>query len=247
MRLIRTFLSIIAITAISAISAQAAAVPITGVIINVAGQTIQLPASADGSVRIGDPISIVNVGQIVARIDSLNALLDADPFIAYGIAVTNLSAVPLTFNFSFSSPYLGGPYNSLESSHSSSVTDSGSRPDGSITVSPVLPLTNIHNPHIDGVPVTAANLGAGCALAGAPGFSASCNTNPLVAVPVSTFATGFFDVTVGFTLSPNDIYTANGRVELKNTAVQESGTFTLLGLGLTAIGFVSCRRRSKAL
>ena len=167
---------------------------------------------------------------------------DPDPFIGYGVAVTNFTGAPLGFLFAFFSPYLGGPYNTLDSSHSSSVTDSGAQPNDSVVVTPTDASGFVHVPHIDGGTVPAANIGVGCTVnpPGPAGGSDACELNSFLSVPVATLPAGFFDVFVGFTLSANDIWSGNGRVELRNE-VPEPVSLALVGLGLGAV--VLIRRR----
>jgi hypothetical protein len=242
MRFFRLTTVVLALTVFGAITAQATIAPVGGVNIDIAGQTFQVLTNSDGLLNLTTPIDVLVNDTMVAEVTMLSAQMEKDPFIAYGIAVTNFAPVTLPFSFNFFDNYTGGPYNSLNSSHSSSVTDSGANPDGIVVVTPVL--TRIHTPYIDGVNVAGAALGAGCTETGPPGFSQDCNTNVFVTVPVSTMAAGTFGVQVAFNLSGNDIYTSNGRVQLNRVSTPEPSSFLLLGLGLSALFVI--RRRSHA-
>lgn len=164
-----------------------------------------------------------------------------DPFVAYGAAVTNFSAVPMTFSFIFSTPYVGGPYTTLQSSHSSSVTDSGSKPDGAIQVGLQKGFTHVHSPLLDGIGILGGSRGDGCNLTGKAGFSDTCDNSSTPNVAILSAASGVLSVQLRFVLSPGDIYTANGRVEIANP-VPEPATYAMAGVALLAAALY--RRRS---
>jgi|GEM_PF-2620826 len=153
-----------------------------------------------------------------------------DPFVDYGIAVKNFSGAPLMFTFVFLAGYGGGPYTLLDSSHSSSVTDGGN---GLVVVTPGMK-ADIHTPELDGTDFLAAAIGMGCAPAGAPGFSAACEAGNSMGHAIASAVAGTLAVTVSFTLSPGDIYTANGRVEIYNNPIPEPSTYAMAvaGIGL---------------
>jgi len=175
------------------------------------------------------------------EISSLFASFKEDPFIDYGFAVKNFTGAPLSFLFVFSTPYMGGPYSVLSSSHSSSVTDGGN---GTVTVATDTKAA-IHTPSLDAADVLGGALGVGCMPAGAPGFSAGCEAPAgVVGLPIVSLAAGTLAITVSFTLSPGDIYTGNGRVEIGNAVIPEPGTYALALAGFGAL-FLVHRRRAR--
>jgi hypothetical protein len=227
-------LKLLSLCAILAVSVNAASIDImvgSGTVTPTPSKVTELP---DGSQLFEfDEIS----DNETFEISSLFVSFKEDPFVDYGFAVKNFAGAPLSFLFVFTTPYVGGPYSLLDSSHSSSVTDS-SPTDGTVTVT-TDKKASIHTPAIDGVDIVGGALGVGCAPAGAKGFSAVCEAPAgVVGFPVATLAAGTLSITVSFTLSPGDIYTANGRTEIYNGAViPEPSTYAMAigGLGLLLV------------
>jgi len=218
---------------------------LTGLIIDPSGEgseIVEISASPDpgGS---GFSAQVNFVGSLGAVIGSIAT--DADPFIDYSFGVINFTSSDLTFSFLFFSPYAGGPFGGLRSSHSSSATDGGVA-DGSVVVSADALTGFVHNPILDGVDVTSAALGTGCTLAGAPGFSDSCDGFSLLTVPIVSAASGIFGVRIEFTLSPGDALSLNGRVELieePGEPIPEPTYAAVVGLALVGLSLVRRSRR----
>lgn len=171
-------------------------------------------------------------------------LFNTDPFVQYSLGVTNLALVPTTFTFFLATPFGGGPYSTLLSSHASNVTDGGPTPNGSVEVTPSGGAL-IHRPQINGVETAVGQFGDGCTPSGSPSFSAFCDVGSgSFAIPAVS-GPGTLGVTVAFTLSPGDSYAATGRVEIFDgrgtTGVPEPSAF-ILGVGVLA-GLVYYRRR----
>ncbi|HYP13106.1 MAG TPA: PEP-CTERM sorting domain-containing protein, partial [Bryobacteraceae bacterium] len=173
-----------------------------------------------------------------------------DTFIDYGFSVKNNTDVALDFVFVFRSPFVGGPYNVLGSAHGGNLIN-GTGAGGTDDTVALLPFgqANVHQPFIVGIG-DVNGLNTGCAAeVGSPG-SLACPVapDPSVSVtPIATGATGVFGVRVQFTLSPGDLYAANGRIELATSGdpvVPEPGTYALLASGLIGIVAVARRRRA---
>ena len=162
---------------------------------------------------------------------------DADPFVEYSLAVKSFLDAPLTFSFTFTTPFIDGPWGVLQSSHSSSATDgktSQSPLNGSVTVGLAAGQSFVHVPLIDGADVAAGGISTGCALSGPNGFSDGCAGFSNVVTGVSpTDATGTLGARVAFELSKTDLYSANGRVEL--LPIPEPGTLLLVGAGALSL------------
>jgi hypothetical protein len=165
-----------------------------------------------------------------------SALLDVDPFIDYAFTALNLNENAFEFAFLFLTPYVLGPYNTLLSEFSSTVTDTlGS---GGAAVAPSGAFMAI--PQIDSVDVAGAELGVGCTPLMAPGATVDCDPFSSSSVAVSTAANGNFGVLISFFLSGGDSISAQGRVELTDASVPEPVSLVLMGLGISV---VAARRR----
>jgi hypothetical protein len=237
----KRYLIIAALTVYGAMANAATMVIPPPVQIQIDGRIIEVP---DVKPDVQKDVLVYNWGNLLGNlgISNMTVAQKWDPFVAYGVAVSNFTAVPISFTFIFSTPYVGGPYTLLSSSHSSSVTDSGSKPDGSIMVGTQAGYTHIHLPILDGIGVAGGNRGDGCALLGTPGFSDACDNSSTPNVAVLSAASGILSVELRFVLSPGDIYTANGRVELLDRVVPEPATYAMAGVALLAAALY--RRRS---
>jgi len=171
---------------------------------------------------------------------------NADPFLDYSFGVMNLTASNLTFSFLFLSPYDGGPFGVLKSSHASSVTDGGAAPDGAVVVKPDAATGFVHNPMVDGSLVTAAAISPGCTLAAPPGFSDNCQGFSFITVPVASGLAGTFGVKIEFNLAPGDLMALTGRVELLQSLsepIPEPAYTAIIGLALVGLSVTRRFRR----
>jgi len=166
----------------------------------------------------------------------------ADALLSFNFFALNFGEDAQLFSFTFSSPYNLGPYDTLETQFSSTVSDDFALGDGGAAAASADVSGFTMVPDIDGTPIGAGSLGLGCAISGSAGFiDATCDALSTASVAVSTLASGSFSATVAFFLSSGDSVTGQGSLLLKNTAVApEPVTMALLGLG---IGAVTMRRR----
>lgn len=155
-----------------------------------------------------------------------------DPFVQFSFGIANFTAAPLNYFFIFATPYTDGPYDTLTSSLSSSVTDGGQRPNGLVTVDPFL---------LDAVvdDTTYLSLLTPCLRAGAAGFSLNC-PDAMGTTSLFSAATGTLALALSFRLSPRDLVSINGRADLLRRQVAEPMTAATLGVGLIAL--VALRR-----
>jgi hypothetical protein len=173
------------------------------------------------------------------KITSMTLLTDSDPYVAYAFGLINISGSPANFSFLFTTPYVGGPYDTLRSTHSDSFTNNVGN-----TFTLGLHTQNgksfIHQPNVNGADLGGIN--KGCTVTKSGSFSGNCESGTTVDVPGLYAATGTLSVLVSFNLSAGDGYSANGKVELLNT-VPEPATCALIGGAL--IGLCLFVKRSR--
>ena len=232
----------VALTLCCASFSSAAVTQLPAVQLTVNGNAVQLDASLSFDDTFGVWLSDFQGAGNGWSVTNGHASFVPDPFIDYGFSVKNLSAAAETFTFTFSVPFSDGPYNVLDSSHTSGVTDGRPNPTGTVTVTPGSGFTFVHNPQVDGVFIAGSAISTGCALTGTPGFSSSCQGGSFSTVTFGpTNAAGTLSVIVSFVVSPQDIYNASGQVSL--SAVPEPATGLALFAGMAVLFSVIARRR----
>ena len=230
MRLTRTLALAVGMTFIAG-AAHAATIQLDrlergSVKVNLLGRDLKFEADESGKINRTESV-IDSRGREMARI-VMDVVLEADPFISYGTTVLNFSSSPLAFAITYSSPYIDGPWDILDSSHSSSVTDNNRNGNVTVTTSGF-----VHTPHVDSNVIPGTSIGTGCNVSGTPGFSGTCHTSSFFSVPITpTPGTGTFDVAIALNLSARDIWTGNGRVELRSSVPDEVSTALLLVLAV---------------
>jgi hypothetical protein len=163
----------------------------------------------------------------------------ADVILDFTFDATNDQENAQLFTYDFVLPFATGPYDTLSSQFSTTVTDLDNT--GAAGVFPADASGFMMVPSIDATQILAAALGAGCTPLGAPGFTATCDPSSTASVAVVTLASGVLGASVSFFLSGGDSITGQGQVRLSNAApVAEPVSMVLVGLG---IGVVAARRR----
>lgn len=181
----------------------------------------------------GATVGSVEQGFIIQFQEQGN-ILNADPFITYGLAVTDFGA-PSIFGFVFGTPIVPtGPGTVVSSSVAGSLTDGGS---DNVTITPVNP--TLQGSSV-GFPTTAMGVGIGGTESGIAGGSDVYG--PYSAGPIAGPAGGpwtFLTVDVTFGLSGGgDVATLSGRASVDTAdRVPENlpGWAAMFGLGLVLL------------
>ena len=149
-----------------------------------------------------------------------------DPWVQGGFSVTNTASYAQTFTFTFTSPVsptLAGPTivdGSMSGSYTSDATPT------TITTAPGTPL---FQGFIDSNPVPSVSFYPDLSswIAANPGGSGNIAEQNAIAGPGPSPVTTDLAIVFTFTLSPGDVATMNGRMDV----VPEPATLALLGLG----------------
>lgn len=167
----------------------------------------------------------------------------ADVILNFTFAAANFAENPELFTFNFDLPFSDGPYDTLTSEFSTSVTDLDQS--GALNVNPADASGFMLVPRIDGIDVLLAALGTGCGPTGPGGFTTVCDPLSTASVTVSTLAAGFLGGTVAFILTGGDSISGEATLTLSNAVVvPEPASLLLLGLGAAAVA--ARRRRSRS-
>src|SRR5687768_10922449 len=148
---------------------------------------------------------------------STGAAARADVILSFSFSAANFTENPQLFTFEFMQGFSDGPYDTLTSEFSSSVTDLDQS--GALNVNPADASGFMLVPHIDSVDFLLAALGTGCGPTGAAGFTAVCDPLSTASVAVTTLASGLLAGTVSFFLTGGDSITGEGKLTLSNTTV----------------------------
>lgn len=203
--------------------------------------------AGDGSVREfragDDGVRVVTVDGIEhwtitgfdlggARFGDFTVDFDRDPFIAFSISVANLVANPTSVVFSFSTPYLGGPYNRIDGQLAADVFSQ----EQAATLDDIA-MDGV----VDGTPRLALAL-PDCA--DPPGNACGSTSGSSGLAPASG-STGVLSALMAFTVGVRDTTQVSGRVDLlrDDGQVPEPATLLLVLLAAAALGRQTRRLR----
>lgn len=176
---------------------------------------------------------------------SISALMNADPFITFGVTTTNLSTAPVTFSFLFGIPVVPGLYTSSTSTGGVSVTN-GARGTSSVSTSGIYP-TYISGYGLVGLAPTNLGVDLGTATCTASGAPFTVTTTCAQGTTLNSYAPTFYDgMQALLTYTQTDLGSVaswSGAVTLNSQVVPEPATVVLFGVGVVAMGLVGVRRR----
>lgn len=232
----------------SALIAPAPARAAPDIFLKIRHDLIHITGTAcDGSVRAGDGsvrkcVGSVFVGRHTASSDEgdldVAVVWDNDPFISFSIGTKNNTTVPLTFSFTFSMPYVGGPYDTMIANLKGSVTEGTVGVVSETSASPIS-LESI----LDGGVIAGLTLGGPCAATGlAVGNSIDCGPYGPSSATVAGAAAGTMGLELVYTLSSGDSASFTGMVELTRAPDDVPAPATVLMLA-GALGGLALRRR----
>ena len=194
----------------------------------------------DGSVRLTDTAGDVSFWEVAGGtavlgdgsviVNPFSISYDPDPFVTWGVSVKNNTAADVTFNFTFTVPYVSGPWGAVNSEFTANVTNEGVG----------AKLSNMsHESWVDGATVLTV-APADCVDPGIGGCGVFTGAT-LLGAP--TALSGTLTSRMIFTIGARDSATLNGMTELTLApAIPEPETYALMLLGLAAVSLVSRRR-----
>ena len=166
---------------------------------------------------------------------TVNATGNPDPFLSYSFSAQNTSNAPVAFAFTFATPIVTTPANTLVTSTLSGSLTAGDA-DG-VTVSPNLVPGGVTEASINGSPVPALAVG--------PTQTSPTGVNvygPFSASTTSAAAINSLDVTVSFTLTGGGDQFAGSGLVTTGGVVPEPTSMALMGIGTLSLGYVMRRK-----
>ena len=224
-----------ALCAIGLQGAQVNCLATTSLMVDGTPFTPNMEGDANGCFINGTFGSLQTTGYIV----TITASTQSDPVIDFGMNFSAGSDPLVTLSISI--PYVGGPYTTIYTTASGTITDTGLLGSASALPAGSNP-ADIQTVLVNGSIVpTGSPQNPGCNASGTPGFSQPCGfptgmQNPAI---FATSETGTLELDEVFQLSGGASYSISGSVSF----TPEPATGILLGGGLLAIAAFARRRR----